>query len=117
MTVNASTIIQRAGFAAGHKVSGESLTLVVDANTTISNIPAIVNRNIVKGRDFMKLFKDYAGDFEVLGLTEIAIDKTKISQAPEAGMYFTDDSAYKHRVRYVTQTPVAWVAYCTPSAV
>jgi hypothetical protein len=114
--VNASTLIQRAGLTAGTRVGGEVLALIVNVSTSIP-LPALVNRNIVKGRDFMRLFKDFAGDFELMGLTEIAIDKAQLSQPPEAGMYFVDTFGYKHRVRYVTQTHIAWMAYCTPSAV
>lgn len=114
--MNASNIIQRAGLATQTVVGGETLTFfyVLGANTSVS-VKALVNRNIIKGRDFMRLFKDYAGDFEVLGLTEIEIDKNLVTTMPEAGMYFADAFGYKHRVRYITQTPTAWMVYCTPS--
>ncbi len=113
--MNASSLIQRAGLAVQKTVAGELLILVLDANTTVM-ITATVNRNIVKGRDFMRLFKDFAGDFEVMGLTEVEILKSDLATAPEAGQYLTDSYSYKHRVRYTSQTDVSWLIYCTPSA-
>jgi hypothetical protein len=65
-----------------------------------------------------------------MGLTEIEIDKTAVGvqsvtpgpvvtsvvvPQPEAGMYFMDATGYQHRIRYITQTPQSWMAYCTPS--
>ncbi len=114
--MSASNIIKAASLASQQAVAGETLTFVINSSTQLTITDAVVNRNIVTGRDFGKLLKENPADFGVLGVSTIEVHKDSVTDAPQAGQYFIDGFGYRHRVRYTSQTKSSWISYCTPSA-
>lgn len=82
-----------------------------------ATIQAVVNRDIVKGKDFFRSFSEGAVNFSLAGLSEIEILKTGIVKQPIAGEYFVDAQNFRHRIRLVTQTDITWKCFCTPVAI
>lgn len=112
--MSVSTLIQSGGFAVLLATDGEALTCP-SAVVAASTINAVVNRNIVKGKDFLRMFKDIPVDFDITGLTEISFLISDTIASPQAGQGFVDALGFRHRVRYVTQTDIVYVIYCTPA--
>lgn len=113
--MSASTLIQSAGLAILKVTDGEALTLVIDANTQVS-VTGIIDWDIL-WREFNKVSKSLVADFQINGITKVEIVKDDLDNAPESGQVFLDSISYRHRIRFVTQTDVSWVCYCSPSKV
>lgn len=98
------------GLAALAAVSGEQLTF---GNLTIT---ATVDRNVVRGREFVDQFKGgEAIEFSHLNMSRIEIRKEVLSESPVAGDCFIDGSSYRHRARAVINLDVVWVCWCVMS--
>jgi len=73
---------------------------------------ALVTRNATKLKDGVSAH-DGKVDFEVMGMTEVELSKSILQ--PQSGGTFIDLFGFRHRIRFVTQTDITWVCYCTPS--
>ena len=113
--MSVSSLIQTSGFAVLLATDGEPLACPVGVNAS-GSINCVVNRNIVKGKDFLRMFKDVPVDFDLANLTEISMLISDTLTAPQAGMGFVDAFGFSHRVRYATQTDVVYVIYCSPTS-
>ena len=100
--------LRTVGFNALLAISGEPLTYSVGGS-----VKAVVNRDIVRGKDFFRQFANQAADFSLAALTEVEILKTGISGQPLAGQSFVDSASFRHRIRLVTNTDVTWKCFCT----
>lgn len=107
--MSASSQIRIAGLSALIAVSGEALSYGA------TNLKGLVNRSVAKVRDAVSS-RDGQLDFSVLGMTEIEVMRSAMA-LPVAGKNFVDSLDVRHRVRYVTQTDISWVCYCTPAPV
>lgn len=106
--MNASQASRAAAYQSLLATNGESVSY------GSSSLTAIIDRNVTKVRDGVSA-RDGQLDFELMGLTEIEMLVTSIAQ-PKSGNNFVDGLGLRHRIRYVTQTDITWVCYCTPSA-
>ncbi len=105
-----SASLRQVGLASLLATNGEQLAYL---NVSVT---ALVNRNVVKGKDFLHELQEYAADFETLGLTEIEFLKSSITNVPASGETLSDGK-YRHRIRFVAQTDISWRLFCTPSLI
>lgn len=109
MTPPGSSLLDCA-MAALQGVSGEQLTYGAVV------ITATVDRNVVRGREFVDQFKGGENvDFSTLNMSRIEIRKADLPTPPTPGENFVDGYSYRHRIRAVVQTDVTWTCWCIPS--
>lgn len=115
--MTAAQQLNTSGFAALLSIGGEPLTYNKnDGQTPSASVTGLVNRDVVKGKDFLRSFNNQAATFDMTGLTVVEVAKTDFATAPVSGENFVDSTNYRHRVRLVTQTDTTYCCFCTPSS-
>ncbi len=78
-----------------------------------TSIQVLINRSVIRGKDFFRQFTGTAIEFGTTGLSEIEFLKT--AGAPVVGDTFLDAFGIRHKIRIVTQTDTTYVCFCTPT--
>lgn len=106
-----ATLIQSTGFAVLLQTDGELLTY----SKTNASIRAVVNRDVT-AKDMRRL-GERAGhiDFEPYSLTIVEFPRTAVAARPQAGERFVDAFNWRHRVRFVQQSDIAYLCVCEQS--